>query len=158
MRPALSVVLLAVGAVVAAALLLALFVWVPPAPTPVPACGREPTTPDFRDVPAGETEMLYGIFGSPVRLTVWSNASATYSLYLQNQSQYSAYAENGTGENGSVHTTPPSDFYWTSGPATATNSTFQLGGGGWYFLASNPQPDALVVNFVSVECGPPAVQ
>ena len=153
MRPHAALFGLAAGAVVAVALVVALVVAVPPTPAPIPSCGNPPTAPGYESFPADQTHMVFADYSGGGRITIWSNASASYALFLQNQAQYSAYAANGSGLNGSMHSSPPTEYVWTSGPTTVTNHTLALASdNAWYVLVSNPQPETLVVNLQIVTC------
>jgi len=156
MRPVNPLVLFVVGAVFIVALLVSVFVLIPTAPSApavVPACGAEPHVYDPVLVPSGQT-VLVGSSGSG-RLTIWSNSTARYSLYLLTQNQYDSYAMNGSGINGSVHYHPPADFYWSIGPTTLTNNTFLFGIGSWYLMVYNPGATDAIVNVIAESCNAP---
>jgi hypothetical protein len=146
--------LLAVGAVFIVALLLLVFVLIPPAPAVTPACGAEPYYTNPIAVPSGQT-VLVGSTGGGGRMTVWSNSTVSYSLFLLTQNQYDSYAANGSGINGSVHYSPPSSFYWTSGLHTSTNNTFLFGSGTWYLMVYNPGAASANVNVIAESCNAP---
>jgi hypothetical protein len=156
MPPIHPAVLLAATGVLSVVLLVVLVVGFPVVPAPIPACGSEPRQPAYVGIPASDTRMVTADFGGNLRMTVWSNASAAYALYVQDQAEYSAYAANGSGINGTVHPSPPTSFFWTSGSATTTNNTLLLASGtDWYLLVSNPQSVPLTVNLHTEFCNPP---
>jgi hypothetical protein len=152
MRPDAFRLALGIGSAFVVSLLVLLLIWVPPVPPPSASCGPPPTAPNYASFPAQDTKMVFADYGGG-RYTVWSNASASYAIYLQDQAQYSAYVANGSGFNRSMHASPPTEFAWTSGPTTRNNHTLALGAGeAWYLLVSNPQPVALVVNLQLASC------
>jgi hypothetical protein len=146
--------LFAIGMALIAVTPLILLAVIPTAPAIVPACGAEPHTTNPILVPPGQTVMV-GATGGGGRLTVWSNSTTSYSLYLLTQNQYNSYAANGSGINGSVHYNPPSSFYWTSGLLTSTNNTFLFGSGTWYLMVYNPGAASANVNVIAESCNAP---
>ncbi|MGD0588357.1 MAG: hypothetical protein ABSA63_06140 [Thermoplasmata archaeon] len=88
-------------------------------------------------------------------MTIWSNSTASYSLFLLTQNQYDSYATNGSGINGSIHYGPPSNFYWTTGPTTLTNNTFLFQSGTWYLMVYNPGTADAIVNVIAESCNAP---
>jgi hypothetical protein len=157
MKPVNPLLLLVVGAVFIVALLLAVFFLIPTAPSApavIPACGAEPHFTNPIPVPSGQT-VLVGSSGGGGRMTIWSNSTASYSLFLLTQNQYDSYATNGSGINGSIHYGPPSNFYWTTGPTTLTNNTFLFQSGTWYLMVYNPGTADAIVNVIAESCNAP---
>ena len=125
-------------------------------PPPIPSCPYFPHASGLVSVPAGQTVLAgSGSGNGEWRLSIWSNSSSTYSLFLLTQDQYGSYAVNGSGANGSVHYGPPTSYYWTSGPVTSTNNTFLFGNGTWDLLVYNPGSSAATVNIESASCNAP---
>jgi hypothetical protein len=145
----------AVGVAVGLMVLLPviLIVAVPPTPQPIPACGSEPTTSNPIQLAPGVTQVVFEDFGGGIRITVWSNSSTSYSLFLLTGPQYVAYG-NTTGTNGTIPFHPPSSYFWTSGPAFVTNNTFDLGSGDWYVLVYNPASSSALVSVEVEFCNP----
>lgn len=133
---------------------LILIAVIPSAPAVIPACGAEPRFSNPISVPPGQTVMV-GASGGGGRLTIWSNSTTSYSLFLLSQDQYTSYAANGSGINGSVHYSPPSSFYWSSGLVTSTNNTFLFGSGTWYLMVYDPGAASAIVNVISESCNAP---
>lgn len=71
---------------------------------------------------------------SPTHLTVWTNGSGYYDVYLLNQSEYAAFAASGTGPNGTVYEVPPSSFYRDTGQVLSSVSSFELTTGTWSWV------------------------
>ena len=151
--PPLLVVVLA-GAVLMAVLPLTLIAAVPPSPQPVRACGSEPRSLNPIEVAPGETLNVFTSYGGNERVTVWSNSAVSYSLFILTGPQYIAYG-NTTGTNGTIPYHPPTNYFWTSGPATATNNTFAFGSGDWYLMVYNAQASESTVNVGVVVCFAP---
>jgi len=136
----------------------------PPAPRIIPACTPPPPASWYAPivVPAGQA--VYGggagannsnPYGGPIpqwRMSVWSNASGPYDVFVLTQDQYDAYAGSGTGFNGSIHNGPPGAYYWDSGPVTSANQTFLFGNGNWYVYLYNPGSSELTVYLDSESC------
>jgi len=153
-RKVTPLLLFGVGVAVIAVTPLILFAAIQQAPAIIPVCGPEPHFENPISVSAHQT-VIVGASGGGGRMTIWSNSSASYSLYLLTQDQYDAYAANGSGINGSVHYSPPSSFYWTSGLHTSTNNTFLFGSGTWYLMVYNPGVASAVVNVIAESCNAP---
>jgi len=151
--PTLLVVFLA-GAVLMAVLPVVLMSAVPPSPQPVRTCGSEPKTPNSIPVAPGQTMNVFTSYGGSERITVWSNSTVSYTLFVLTGPQYVAYG-NTTGTNGTIPYHPPTVYFWTSGPATATNNTFALGSGDWYLMVYNPQSLGSIVNIEVAVCFTP---
>jgi hypothetical protein len=142
------------GAVLMVVLPLILMAAVPPSPQPVRACGSEPQTPNSIQVAPGQTQSVFTSYGGNERITVWSNSTVSYILFVLTGPQYIAYG-NTTGTNGTIPYHPPTNYFWTSGPATATNNTFALVSGDWYLMVYNPQSSQSIVNVEVAVCFTP---
>lgn len=145
--------LLALGVALMVLFPVILLATLPSAPSGIPPCDRVPSTLNLVSVPAGQTILLEETYFPGARLTVWSNSTSLYSLYLLNNTQWDAFLANGTGPNGTLHYTPPSSYEWTSGLVHSTNDTFLVSI--WWLLADNPGTSVAVVNVIAVACGPP---
>jgi hypothetical protein len=152
-KPASPLVLLGIVAFGVVAIMLISFAATPPAPSPTAPCSGGTQYEDSAAVPPHQTVLVGAVDGGG-RLTVWSNSTTNYSLYLLNESQYEAYAAQGTGINGTVHHAPPSQFFWTSGIQTSTDNTLVLASGTWYLFVDNPAGLGATVNVNSETCGP----
>jgi hypothetical protein len=135
--------------------LVAVLSLMPAPPAAIPACGPEPPRSWVPIMTAaGQTRLVFVDYGGGARLSVWSNSTSDYSLFLLTESQYDSYG-NTTGTNGTILFHPPSQFYWSSGTVKSTNNTFLFGSGNWYLMVYNPGSTTIVVNIPSELCNPP---
>jgi hypothetical protein len=162
-RPPFLIPVLVAGIAFMALLPVILMFGLPPAQAPLSPCGSEPTSPNPVSLAPGQTSAVYTQYGGGPgsRVTVWSDSTASYTLFVLTGDQYVAYG-NATGSNGTTPYHPPSSYYWTSGPTTSTNDTVALGNGDWYVMVYNPGSSSLVVNIEVASCsssgtGPPLV-
>jgi hypothetical protein len=143
-------------AIVAIAVIpLSLWILVTPAPAVISACGPPPSPHEIVSVPPDQDTFIGSTGANNTRLSIWSNSSSTYDVFVLTQGQYSSFGANGTGPNGSVHFGPPSSYYWSSGEVTSTNHTLLLGLGVWYTLIFNPGSTEITVEFAAVSCNAP---
>lgn len=152
-----------IGVGLMVALVGILSVATPPGPSvPVASCPYSPNERQLDYVSPGQPQQLAylsiqgpGVYGRPPvpsRLSIWSNSTAIYSLYLLTESQYDSYQGNGTGFNGSIHTSPPSSYYWRAVDVSASNDTLILGTGAWALLVYDPNSVAITISLEVDSC------
>lgn len=133
-------------------------------PPPLLYCSRDGLTNSYVSVPARNTTVAVeppfeeGPFPFSW-VTIWSNSTAPYSLFLLNGSEWEVY-DNSTPPPsvGTSFSAPPGVFFWNSGPVTATNSTLNYSPTvlNWWLLVENPGRASIVVGTTLTVCNEPA--
>lgn len=153
--------LFVLGIVLMALLPVVLIVSMPTGP--IPYCPRDGLSNYYVLVPPRETTVAYEppVEVGPFPLswvTIWSNSTAPYSLFLLNGSQWEVY-DNSTPPPslGTSFSAPPRVFFWSSGPVTATNSTLNYPPTSldWWLLIEDPGKVATVVGTILSVCASP---
>ena len=91
----------------------------------------------------------------PVRVSVWSNSSDPYYLYIMNQTDFTEVGGAGNASVGANQTNSSGaalDYLWSSGAVTNSDYTALLGTGDWYFVVYNPGSIGITVYAVSGAC------
>lgn len=157
MRPGPFVLfILAVGAM--SALPAVLFVSLPSAPQVY--CPRDSSANKYFSVPARQTLLA---IEPPLEegpflyswITIRSNSTALYVLFLLDGSQWLDYPSSTSSPPvGTAYGAPPSIYYWSSGPVTSTNWTLHYSPQplNWYLLVENPGSAAEEVGETASVC------
>jgi len=134
----------------------------------VPPCGPAPTLSgpgipvqpgQYRIITSisNDNSNPYGGQVSQARISVWSQSTSTFYLYIMSQTDYNAlgWTSNSSGPSHSTVDAPAQSYLWGSGPVTSANHTVLVGNGTWYIVIFNPGPVEASVQVSSGSCNAP---